>query len=112
LDVFSEIVADSSEDLPTSTSEVNRYFSVPIIDFKNRVTLFAVVTVLSRIFNSSSAILVYISVPSGWLFSAAGDLHDENRPELSEELLFMQNNLPCKFTQYVKKYSVSPNVLF
>ena len=34
LDVFSEIVADSSEDPPTSISEVDRYLSVPLIDFK------------------------------------------------------------------------------
>ena len=34
LDVFSEIVAESNEDQPVSTSEVDRYLSVPKIDFK------------------------------------------------------------------------------
>ena len=34
LDVFSEIVAESNEDQPVPTSEVERYLGMPIIDFK------------------------------------------------------------------------------
>ena len=34
LDVFSDIVADSNQDQRVTTSEVDRYLSVPIIDFK------------------------------------------------------------------------------
>ena len=34
LDVFSEIVDDSSEDHSGTAGEVDRYLSVPIIDFK------------------------------------------------------------------------------
>ena len=109
LDVFSEIVADSSEDPPTSISEVDRYLSVPLIDFKTgdpfmwwsqHCQEFPILSKLARQFLSAPA----TSVPSERLFSAAGDLHDEKRnrimPELSEELLFIQNNFVLVGTTY------------
>ena len=109
LDVFSEIVADSSADPPTSISEVDRYLSVPLIDFKTgdpfmwwsqHCQEFPILSKLARQFLSAPA----TSVPSERLFSAAGDLHDEKRnrimPELSEELLFIQNNFVLVGTTY------------
>jgi len=109
LDVFLEIVADNSEDLPTSASEVDRYLSVPLIDFKSgdpflwwsqHCPEYPVLSKLARRFLSTPA----TSVPSERLFSAAGDLHDEKRnrimPELSEELLFIQNNFILVGTTY------------
>jgi len=78
LDVLSEIIADSSEDLSTS-SEVDRYLSMPIIDFKagdpfrwwsQHCKEFPVLSMLARQFLSTP----FTSVPSERLFSAAGDL--------------------------------------
>ena len=70
------------EDLPTSTSEVDRYLSVPLIDFKTgdpfmwwsqHCQEFPILSKLARQFLSAPA----TSVLSERLFSAVGDLHDE-----------------------------------
>ena len=109
LDVFTEIVDDSSEDHSATTNEVDRYLSVPIIDFKTgdpylwwsqHTQEFQILSTLARRYLAAPA----TSVPSERLFSAAGELHDEKRnrisPELSQELLFIQNNFVLVGTNY------------
>ena len=91
LDVFSEIVAESNEDHPVSTSEMDRYLSVPIINFKTGDPYlwwsqhgqeFPILSKLARHFLSAPA----TSVPSERLFSAAGNLHDDKRNRIMAEL--------------------------
>ena len=112
LDVFSEIVADSNEtndDHPVNAGEVDRYLNVPIIDFKTGDPYlwwsqhhqeFPFLSKLACRYLSAPA----TSVPSERLFSVAGDLHDEKRnrimPELSQDLLFIQNNFILVGTKY------------
>ena len=112
LDVFSEIVADSNEtndDHLVNASEVDRYLNMPIIDFKTGDPYlwwsqhhqeFPFLSKLARRYLSAPA----TSVPSEQVFSAAGDLHDEKRnrimPELSQDLLFIQNNFILVGTKY------------
>ena len=81
LDVISEIITDSSDDSPATTTEVDRFLSEPLLDYKmgdpytwwrqhNREY-----GVLSKLALSAPA----TSVPSERLFSAASNLHDEKR---------------------------------
>ena len=109
LDVFSEIVAESNEEQSMPTSEVERYLGMAIIDFKvgdpfiwwsQHSQEFPILSKLARRFLSAPA----TSVPSERLFSAAGNLHNDKRnrimSELSEKLLFMQNNFILVGTVY------------
>ena len=90
LDVFSEIIADSSEDTPDSsaTSELEKYLSDPVIDYKTgdpykwwgqHKTEFPNLAILAKRFLCAPA----TSVPSERLFSAAGDLYDEKRNRIT-----------------------------
>ena len=112
LDVFSEIVADSNEtnnDHSVNVGEVDRYLNVPIIDCKTGDPYlwwsphhqeFPFFSKLARRYLSAPA----TSVLSEQLFTVAGDLHDEKRnrimPELSQDLLFIQNNFNLVGTKY------------
>jgi len=109
LDVFSEIVADNSEDQPVTTGELDRYLSIPIIDFKSGDPYFwwsqhhKEFPVLSKLACRHLAAPA-TSVPSERLFSSAGNLHEEKRnkitPQLCQELLFIQNNFVLVGTNY------------
>ena len=59
---------------------------------------------ISRYIAKTVVLLSPTSVPSERLFSAAGNLHDDKRnrimSELSEELLFIQNNFLLVGTMY------------
>ena len=104
-----------------STSEVDRYLTVPIIDFKTGDPYlwwsqhgqeFPILLKLDWHFLSAPA----TSVPSERLFSTAGNLHDDKRnrimAELSEELLFIQNNLVLCMTSNNSGYVAMPQVLY
>ena len=109
LDVISEIITDSIGDIPATTSEVEKFLSDPLLDYKtgNPYTWWAE---NKRMFpNLSSLAQHYLcppatSVPSERLFSAAGNLHDDKRnrilPTLTEDLLFIQNNFCLAGSQY------------
>lgn len=103
LDVFAEIILDSSDQDAgsSSTSELDKYLNDPLIDYKSgdpynwwgqHYKEYPTISILARRYLSAPA----TSVPSEQLFSTAGDLYDEKRnrilPHLSEELLFIQNN--------------------
>ena len=103
LDVFTEIISDSSDHdaASSTTSELDKYLNNQLIDYRTGDPYnwwgqhhknFPILSILARRFLSPPA----TSVPSEQLFSAAGDLYDEKRnrllPHLSEELLFIQNN--------------------
>ena len=109
LDVFSEIVAESNEEQCMPTSEVKRYLGIAIIDFKvgdpflgwsQHSQEFPILSKLARCFLSAPATLV----PFERLFSTAENLHNDKRnrimSELSEELLFIQNNFILVGTVY------------
>ena len=109
LDVFSEIITDSSRNVPTTTTEVENFLSEPLVDYKtgdpyawwgqhNRE--FPVLHKLAQRYLSAPA----TSVPSERLFSAASNLRDDRRnrifPSLTEDLLFIQNNFCLVGSQY------------
>ena len=109
LDVFSEIITDSSDDIPTTTTEVEKFFSEPLVDYKtgdlyawwgqhNRE--FPLLYKLAQRYLNVQA----TSVPSEQLFSAVSNLHNDkwNRilPSLTEYLLFIQNNFCVVGSQY------------
>ena len=100
--VFSEIVAESNEDQPVPTSEVERYLGMPIIDFKAGDP-FLWWSQHGREFPILSKLAWrFLSAPG---CSAARNLHDDKRnrimSELSEELLFIQNNFLLVGTMYI-----------
>ena len=101
LDVISEIITDSNSDTPSTTTEVEKFLSESLLDYKtgNPYTWwgqnkkrFPMLSVLAQRYLCPPA----TSVPSERLFSAAGNLHDDKRnrilPTLTEDLLFIQNN--------------------
>ena len=109
LDVISEIITDSTGDTPATTSEVEKFLSEPLLDYKtgNPYTWwgqnkkrFPMLATLAQHYLCPPA----TSVPSERLFSAAGNLHDDKRnrilPTLTEDLLFIQNNFCLVGSQY------------
>ena len=113
LDVISEIITDSNSDTPSTTTEVEKFLSESLLDYKtgNPYTWwgqnkkrFPMLSVLAQCYLCPAA----TSVPSERLFSAAGNLHDDKRnrilPTLTEDLLFIQfNSRYCVTIVVVKK---------
>jgi len=110
LDVISEIITDSTGDTLANTTEVEKFLSEPLLDYKTRNPYtwwgqnskrFPVLSKLAQLYLCPPA----TSVPSERLFSSAGNLHDNKRnrilPSLTEDLiLFIQNNFCLVGTQY------------
>ena len=84
LDVILEIITDSNSDTPSTTSEVEKFLSESLLDYKtgNPYTWwdqnkkrFPMVSVLAQRYICPPA----TSVPTEQQFSAAGNLHDDKR---------------------------------
>ena len=101
LDVISETVTDSIGDTLATTTELEKFLSEPLLDYKtgNPYTWrdqnskrFSVLSNLAQLNLCPPA----TSVPLERLFSSAGNLHENKRnrilPSLTEDLLFIQNN--------------------
>lgn len=95
LDVIAEIITDYNGDTPSTTTEVEKFLSESLLDYKtdNPYTWwsqnkkrFPMLSVLGLHYLRPPA----TSVPSERLFSAAGNLHDDKRnrilPTLTEDL--------------------------
>ena len=110
LDVISEIITDSNGDTPSTTTEVEKFLSESLLDYKTgnpyiwwgqKKERFPMLSVLAQHYLYPPA----TSVSSERLFSAAGNLHDDKRnrilPTLTEDLLFIQNNFSLVGPGYI-----------